>query len=84
MQFTLDHGRRGSCVKSAKADTCEANVKVGEFIGKRALRMGWLILLLIVAQSFVSGTTPQSGLSRTAPLPPLETAASAGQRQRVH
>jgi len=49
-------------------------VNVGEFISKRVLRMGWLILLLMVAESFVSGATEQAALSRTAPLPPADTA----------
>ena len=50
-------------------------MNVGEFISKRVLRLGWLVLLLIVAESFVSGATDQSALSRTAPLPPVSTAA---------
>jgi len=59
-------------------------VNLSEFIGKRVLRLGWLVLLLIVAESFVSGATPQSGLSRTAPLPPLESAAMQDERQSLH
>jgi hypothetical protein len=62
----------------------EANVNVAEFIGKRVLRLGWLILLLIVAQSFVSSATRQSGLSRTAPLPPADTVAIRDERQSLH
>ncbi|MEA1941332.1 MAG: hypothetical protein U9P68_03685 [Pseudomonadota bacterium] len=67
-----------------QSETREANVNVSEFIGKRVLRLGWLILLLVVAESFVSGATPQSGLSRTAPLPPLQSAAMQDERQSVH
>lgn len=49
-------------------------MNVGEFISKRVLRLGWLVLMLIVAESFVSGATDQAALSRTAPLPPADTA----------
>ena len=59
-------------------------MNVSEFIGKRVLRLGWLVLLLIVTESFVSDATPQSGLSRTAPLPPLESAAMQDERQSLH
>tara|TARA_A100001391_G_scaffold196786_1_gene175959 strand:- start:463 stop:663 length:201 start_codon:yes stop_codon:yes gene_type:complete len=58
----------------ARSRTREANVNVGEFISKRVLRLGWLVLMLIVAESFVSGATDQAALSRTAPLPPADTA----------
>lgn len=84
MQFTLDHGAARFLRETWRAETCEANVNVGEFIGKRVLRLGWLILLLIVAESFVSDATPQSGLSRTAPLPPLDSVAMQDERQSLH
>lgn len=53
----------------------------GKFLGKRLLRLGWLVLLLIVLQFLVSNATMQPGLSRTAPLPPVQEIATAGQRQ---
>lgn len=59
-------------------------MNVGSFIGKRLLRLGWLVLLLIVMQFFVSHATVQSGLSRTAPLPPVSQTGTVAERQSFH
>ena len=70
MQFTLDHTRRGFCVTGRVTDQGEANVNAGQFLRKRLLRLGWLILLLLLVQFFVSSATSETGLSRTAHIPP--------------
>ena len=62
----------------------EANVNGGQFLSKRLVRLGWRILALILVQFFVSPATSETGLSRTAPLPPLDEAATASQRQTLH
>ena len=62
----------------------EANVNGGQFVSKRLVRLGWLILALVTVQLFVSPATSETGLSRTAPLPPLEEPATASQRPTLH
>ena len=59
-------------------------MNAGRFLGKRILRLGWLILALMMIQFFVSEATPKPTLSRTAPLPPLAAQDAALQQQGLH
>lgn len=59
-------------------------MNAGRFLGKRILRLGWLILALMLVQFFVSEATPKRTLSRTAPLPPLVVQDAALQQQSLH
>ncbi len=62
----------------------EANVNGGQFLSKRLVRLGWLVLAVATLQFFISPATSETGLSRTAPLPPLDSAATAHERHTLH
>ncbi|MAC89311.1 MAG: hypothetical protein CMF73_08305 [Maricaulis sp.] len=59
-------------------------MNAGRFLGKRILRLGWLMLALIMTQFFISEATVEPTLSRTAPLPPLAADDAALQQQTLH
>ncbi|MHA6289257.1 hypothetical protein [Maricaulis sp. CAU 1757] len=50
---------------------------MAEFVSKRLLRLGWLVVFLIVMQLAQGLATPQVTQSRTAPLPPIEGGTAA-------
>tara|TARA_R110000822_G_scaffold281960_1_gene403579 strand:- start:440 stop:655 length:216 start_codon:yes stop_codon:yes gene_type:complete len=60
------------------------NLDVARFLGKRLVRIGWMLLLLAAAQlaGALMVTEPQA--SRTAAVPPLSVEDAAMQRHRLH